>query len=497
MTFSELFFMESSAPVIHTQFPISSSSRIPLYSITASLEPQRSPCKLSLKFQEENYPISFGESKEQKDINGRITWPNIFIIPFVFDGKQQLHFRITILQEHWEGQTNLRELSEAGNKELQLSSSKGTKKLNIICQPYIETGYFLLGRLIRSKLGNPLKFSIGMIADPIYESEVSRNEWDPFEISLPFFESLNENVKLCFSKDGREVFSVTQTLNDLLRTIGKPLTSGRAESIAFDDLRLTIKPTFDNLVYEPNPIGITTAFAINFSRSNGSWTDSNSLHFLSGKNPYRECIATIGNILKIEESPVAVMGFGIEHQGGPTGRTLNRDCFSLTLNESARLVSGTKGVLRCYEWAIRRLKDNEFVGSSTTTWEEVIRTAAENAEQAYWIRQTYSVLVLITDGPLGFWDRTLKEIVDASRLPISIICVVVGSCQEPAYEKIEELDTEKQMIKFNDDLTVRDIVTCVRMRGYQMQKRNLELAARLIRRIREQFMAWASFVGLV
>lgn len=79
--------------------------------------------------------------------------------------------------------------------------------------------------------------------------------------------------------------------------------------------------------------------------------------------------------------------------------------------------------------------------------------------------QQYFVLLIITDGEITDLDQTRQAIVNASKLPLSIIIVGVGSAE---FKAMEFLDGDDGVLKsLTGEPSVRDIVQFVPFRQFQ------------------------------
>lgn len=79
--------------------------------------------------------------------------------------------------------------------------------------------------------------------------------------------------------------------------------------------------------------------------------------------------------------------------------------------------------------------------------------------------QQYFVLLIITDGEITDLDQTRQAIVNASKLPMSIIIVGVGSAE---FQAMEFLDGDDGVLKsLSGEPAVRDIVQFVPFRQFQ------------------------------
>lgn len=82
--------------------------------------------------------------------------------------------------------------------------------------------------------------------------------------------------------------------------------------------------------------------------------------------------------------------------------------------------------------------------------------------------QQYYVLLIITDGVITDMDLTRTAIVEASRLPMSIIIVGVGGADFSAMEFLDSDD--KLLTSPRGDVAARDIVQFVPFRDFQVSR---------------------------
>jgi len=87
--------------------------------------------------------------------------------------------------------------------------------------------------------------------------------------------------------------------------------------------------------------------------------------------------------------------------------------------------------------------------------------------------QQYYVLLILTDGVITDMDQTRDAIVEASRLPMSIIIVGVG---EADFSAMEFLDSDDKLLKTaTGDVAARDIVQFVPFRDFHVSRTFLPL----------------------
>jgi hypothetical protein len=98
------------------------------------------------------------------------------------------------------------------------------------------------------------------------------------------------------------------------------------------------------------------------------------------------------------------------------------------------------------------------------------------------------VLLIITDGEISDINDTIGEIVDSSYLPMSIVIVGVGQAD---FSKMDQLDSDTQLLRYGHKEAERDIVQFVPFREFK-QRTNAELAAAVLAEIPDQFIQYMS-----
>uniref|UniRef100_A0A914D9Y8 Copine C-terminal domain-containing protein n=1 Tax=Acrobeloides nanus TaxID=290746 RepID=A0A914D9Y8_9BILA len=131
--------------------------------------------------------------------------------------------------------------------------------------------------------------------------------------------------------------------------------------------------------------------------------------------------------------------------------------FPLNVATMNPTVHGVEGVMEAYKICLR---NTQIYGP--TNFSPVINAVAQKA--AYGQRENrYQVLLIITDGVITDMHQTLSAIIQASTLPLSIIIVGVGNDR---FEKMDELDSDDQLLSFNGRTAARDIVQFVPFRNF-------------------------------
>ena len=173
---------------------------------------------------------------------------------------------------------------------------------------------------------------------------------------------------------------------------------------------------------------INLIVGIDFTTSNGGdyIGDSTSLHYIGGDthNPYEQAIASVGKVLEDYDTDkkYPVYGFGAKIRKESGGLTPTQHDFPLSDSD----VLGIDGILQAYRNKVPQLS---FSGPTyfVPLLEKTISIASETAAAPIDAPIKYHVLLIITDGAVDDLDGTKEKIIAASRLPISIIIIGVGS----------------------------------------------------------------------
>eukprot|EP01080_Neovahlkampfia_damariscottae_P009947 gene9947-2268_t len=271
-------------------------------------------------------------------------------------------------------------------------------------------------------------------------------DWDRFSeddligrIDISFSELLNGGTSKRFP-----------LINDKLKKKRNYKNSGE---LYFGQLDVMKHPTF--LDYIMGGQQISLAVAIDFTASNGSKFDKDSLHYFeqNSYNEYQKALISVGNILNYYDSDkqYPVFGFGAKINGTTS------HCFPCNFNPNNPEVFGVAGILDAYNYALNQVT---FFGPTYfAPFLKQMNLIASNNQQ------TYHVLLILTDGEITDMDATIDEIVKASNLPVSIIIIGVGN---ESFEKMVILDGDDSILKdSNGDRAKRDIVQFVPFKKFR------------------------------
>ncbi|XP_069073324.1 copine-2 [Pleurodeles waltl] len=201
---------------------------------------------------------------------------------------------------------------------------------------------------------------------------------------------------------------------------------------------------------------------IDFTASNGNPRDSSSLHYINplGMNEYLSAIWAVGQIIQDYDSDKMFPALGFGAQLPPDWKVSHE--FAINFNPTNPFCSGVEGIVQAYSACLPHVR---FYGP--TNFSPIINHVARFAAQA--IQQEaaaqYFILLIITDGVISDMDETRHAIVQASKLPMSIIIVGVGNAD---FAAMEFLDGDNRILRsYTGEEAARDIVQFVPFREFR------------------------------
>nr|XP_057915718.1 copine-3-like isoform X1 [Doryrhamphus excisus]XP_057915719.1 copine-3-like isoform X1 [Doryrhamphus excisus]XP_057915720.1 copine-3-like isoform X1 [Doryrhamphus excisus]XP_057915721.1 copine-3-like isoform X1 [Doryrhamphus excisus]XP_057915722.1 copine-3-like isoform X1 [Doryrhamphus excisus]XP_057915723.1 copine-3-like isoform X1 [Doryrhamphus excisus]XP_057915724.1 copine-3-like isoform X1 [Doryrhamphus excisus]XP_057915725.1 copine-3-like isoform X1 [Doryrhamphus excisus]XP_05791572 len=218
--------------------------------------------------------------------------------------------------------------------------------------------------------------------------------------------------------------------------------------------------TFLDYIFGGCQINVT--IAIDFTGSNGDPRTPQSLHYIQpgGYNEYLSAITAVGNVIQDYDSDKMFPVFGFGAQIPPTWQVSHE--FPVNFNPSNPFCEGIEGVVQAYQQCLPQVK---LYGP--TNFSPIINHVARFGRQALEQRSAsqYFVLLIITDGVITDMDQTRDAIVQASRLPLSVIIVGVGGAD---FSAMEFLDGDNNILRSAaGDAAMRDIVQFVPFRQFR------------------------------
>jgi len=180
---------------------------------------------------------------------------------------------------------------------------------------------------------------------------------------------------------------------------------------------------------------IAVVFAIDFTSSNGTPHEPDSLHKIvdvskmgdfNSLNHYQKAITSIGKILEVydDNKEFGVYGYGAQFGDDETMQFE----YPLTGNENHPNVKGIEGVLKIYNKTLEHVKlgfPTNFAPIINRICKMAKLNGIEKRNDELVLKQ-YTILTIITDGDISDMKETIHALKKASELPISIIIIGVG-----------------------------------------------------------------------
>ncbi|XP_055000473.1 copine-5 isoform X2 [Sorex araneus] len=268
---------------------------------------------------------------------------------------------------------------------------------------------------------------------------------------------------------GQSQFNIYEVVNPKKKMKKKKyVNSGTVTLLSF---AVESECTFLDYIKGGTQINFTVA--IDFTASNGNPSQSTSLHYMSPYqlNAYALALTAVGEIIQHYDSDKMFPALGFGAKLPPDGRVSHE--FPLNGNQENPSCCGIDGILEAYH---RSLRTVQLYGP--TNFAPVVTHVARNAATVQDGSQ-YSVLLIITDGVISDMAQTKEAIVNAAKLPMSIIIVGVGQAE---FDAMVELDGDDVRVSSRGKLAERDIVQFVPFRDYVDRTGNHVLSmARLAR----------------
>lgn len=200
---------------------------------------------------------------------------------------------------------------------------------------------------------------------------------------------------------------------------------------------------------------------IDFTGSNGDPRSPDSLHYISpnGVNEYLNAIWSVGLVVQDYDTDKLFPVFGFGAQIPPSFQVSHE--FPVNFNPSNPFCNGIQGIVDAYRACLPQVKLYGPTNFSPII-EHVSRFAADAAKQK--TASQYYVLLIITDGVITDLDKTRQAIVDAAKLPMSIIIIGVGGAD---FSAMEFLDGDGGSLRaISGEAAIRDIVQFVPFRNF-------------------------------
>uniref|UniRef100_A0A8C2WCW5 Copine 1 n=1 Tax=Chinchilla lanigera TaxID=34839 RepID=A0A8C2WCW5_CHILA len=249
-----------------------------------------------------------------------------------------------------------------------------------------------------------------------------------------------------------------------------------------------VETEYSFLDYVMGGCQISFTVGVDFTGSNGDPSSPDSLHYLSptGVNEYLTALWSVGSVVQDYDSDKLFPAFGFGAQVPPDWQV--SPVFLLALFWPS-FSAGIQGIVDAYRQALPQVR---LYGP--TNFAPIINHVARFAAQAAYERTAsqYFVLLLLTDGAVTDVEATCQAVVNASKLPMSVIIVGVGGAD---FEAMEQLDADGGPLRTcTGDSAARDIVQFVPYRRFQNAPREA-LAQAVLAEVPTQLVSYFKAQG--
>jgi len=379
-----------------------------------------------------------------KDNSNNISFNQFFSMPYYFEKQQLLGFKI------FKG-TNSEEIQTS------LGSIMGSRKQTLIKKLSDGSDFQVYGREIKksNKLlhfnislkgnfkGIPLRYTITNLGNKessasikLYDSMIKKTKkniitFEQCTIPVMFLNTngkAEENNVLIEVKD----IKTRNTLGSYNGPIAQLLIPDAIEVALNNKNKLNIKcnvvsePTFIDYLRSGMKINLT--IGIDFTGSNGDYTQKNSLHYLKkGMNDYENAIRSCGDILAHYDDdklfPVFGFGFKFPNCNDSLGQ-YSSDNYPINNNINDPNIKTIDNVLKEYRKFITTI-----ILWGPTNFAPMINNLNNVVKDdlRHELIMNYNILMILTDGQITDMDNTVDALVEASFLPISVIIVGIGN----------------------------------------------------------------------
>ncbi|XP_067931223.1 copine-8-like isoform X1 [Watersipora subatra] len=262
--------------------------------------------------------------------------------------------------------------------------------------------------------------------------------------------------------------------------------------VLLDDYQ--VHPVYSFVDYITGGCQLHATIAVDFTASNGDPRDPKSLHYNNQFQPnqYEMAIRSVGEIIQDYDSDKLFPALGFGARLPPDGRVSHE--FFLNGDSHSPYCQGIDGVLQAYKHSLNTV---QLYGPTNFApiINHVARFAAERREGT-----DYFILLIITDGIITDMPQTKSAIVNAARLPMSIIIIGVGSAD---FKDMDILDGDDVRVSYNGITAERDIVQFVpfleftaKRPGDTLISTKARLAKEVLAEIPEQFTLYMKARGI-
>jgi len=233
---------------------------------------------------------------------------------------------------------------------------------------------------------------------------------------------------------------------------------------------IEVVKNYSFLDYIRGGMQINLTVAVDFTGSNGTPSNPNSLHYIgTNSNSYEIAIRSCGNIVAYYDYDQLFPAYGF---GGKfCGDNKASHCYPLNMNFNNPEIQGIEGIIQCYR---NILNQTQLYGP--TYFHEIIDRVVSIVKEDVQAenKMNYNILMILTDGIIDDMDDTIDSLVEASFLPISVIIIGIGDAD---FKNMDILDADDEpLVDRNGRKTDRDLVQFVPFKKFSYNGEQLAQA---------------------
>lgn len=350
----------------------------------------------------------------------------------------------------------------------------------------------------------------------VHRTEVIKNNlnpsWRPFELPMHILCGGNRKQNIKFDvydwdNDGSHDYigGFTATLDEMLQASRhevswpciNPSKKAKKKSytnsgiVLLSSCKLIKTHTFLDYIFGGMQINFTVG--IDFTGSNGNPAHPTSLHYINPHQPneYMQAIRVVGDVCQDYDTDKMFPALGFGAKIPPNPEVLHE--FAINFNPQNPFCAGIDGVLQAYYNCIQRVQLYGPTNAAPIINHVANFAAAAQCEETQKGAHAYFILLLLTDGVLSDMSNTKHAIVQASRLPMSLIIVGVGGAD---FSDMNELDGDNGVLRSpNGEPVKRDIVQFVPFRDFKRSS-SVELARCVLAEVPKQVTDYYKMRGM-
>lgn len=256
--------------------------------------------------------------------------------------------------------------------------------------------------------------------------------------------------------------------------------------VMIDRCRVMHIPSF--LDFVQSGLRFHLSVAVDFTGSNGDPKSPHSLHYMDPSGDPNEYLAAISSVTEIltqyiGNDEILASGFGAVI---PPARAATH-IFPLDLDSGNYVVHGVPELITRYANTLSRV-----ILSGPTNFAPTLKSSITMAEQLQRDRPfDFFVQLIITDGEISDMTNTIRAIIEASKRPMSIIIIGVGSS---SFDSMDRLDADDGRLKIDGMTQLYDNVQFVPFRNYA--GRPYELAGQVLAELPSQVIEYMMLNGI-